>query len=283
MKTYKKSELINELDNLSIERTSNLIITKYKDKVIKTEEVSGMYEIFDIVSYMKDKIDIIENNFNIHKYELNIYRGIQYLKLISEKINIKGVEFYKSFFILNSTDRSRKLNFSVGLWSKSEDFYIVNNVNNQLVRKHVKGVTEKAEEHSIAMGDELFEDQIRNIESIMGKKIKLSNVRKVILGEKEETPKINHKKFDAFKNIILHGSGFHLDREQRKTLLTKSEELEKIPKNVDFYLDAFWVFQKYMNIFKKQDAHVVGRETEKIMKMTSWAVLKNKLKTLGIS
>ena len=38
--------------------------------LIKIANVSSRYEIFDIVKYLKDKIEIIENNFNITHYIL---------------------------------------------------------------------------------------------------------------------------------------------------------------------------------------------------------------------
>ena len=98
-RSYNKKELFNQIDQLSIERINNQIITKYGGRVIKTANVSNRYEIFDIVKYLKDKINDIENNFTITNYQLSIKGGQQYLKLISDKIDVGGVEFYKSFYI----------------------------------------------------------------------------------------------------------------------------------------------------------------------------------------
>jgi hypothetical protein len=50
----------------------------------------------------------------------------------------------------------------------------------------------------------------------------------------------------------------------------------------DFYLDAFWSFQMYLRLFNKQDAHIIKNETERIMKMTQWAVRNSVLEALGI-
>ena len=69
-RSYNKKELFNQIDQLSIERINNQIITKYGGRVIKTANVSNRYEIFDIVKYLKDKINDIENNFTITNYRL---------------------------------------------------------------------------------------------------------------------------------------------------------------------------------------------------------------------
>ena len=98
-RSYDKNELFNQIDNLSIERIENQIITKYGGRVIKVANVSNRYEIFDIVKYLKDKINDIEKNFTITNYQLYIKGGQQYLKLISDSIEVGGVEFYKSFYI----------------------------------------------------------------------------------------------------------------------------------------------------------------------------------------
>ncbi len=78
---YNKSELLNEIKKISIKNQDNNIITYYGDRVINITKVSNRYEIFDIVKYLKDKIELIENNFNISYYYFNITKGTQYLIL----------------------------------------------------------------------------------------------------------------------------------------------------------------------------------------------------------
>jgi hypothetical protein len=63
MRKYNKQEIFDKLDKLTIERIGNSIITKYNGRTIKTATVSNRYEIFDIVSYLKNKISLIESNF----------------------------------------------------------------------------------------------------------------------------------------------------------------------------------------------------------------------------
>lgn len=285
-KDYNKQELFDKIDKISIEMVGNQVVTKYDNRVINTTNVSNRYEIFDIVKYLKDKIDLIEKNFNIFKYEFRLTRGQQYLKLISDKVTIGGIDFYKSFYILNSTDKSRRLSFNVGLYSESNNFYVISGVSNVgLVKKHLKGVTQAAEEATSGLNDETFNEQIDAIKSIVGHRIQMSKIRQVILGDKEDVPQINHKKFDAFKNSLKYAASqgmIKITDAQRNLLLTESEKITSIDSSVDFYIDAFYAFQVYLMLFNKQDSHIIKNETERILGITQWAVRNNVLESLGI-
>ena len=88
-KIYDKDELFSTIDKISITKTeSNQVITKFDGFVINTTQVTNRYEVFDIVKYLKDKIELIESNFKINKYFLKIRKGVQYLQLISDTIKV---------------------------------------------------------------------------------------------------------------------------------------------------------------------------------------------------
>jgi hypothetical protein len=280
MKIYNKEEIFQKIDKISIEKIEDQVITKYDNRVIKIANVSSRYEIFDIVKYLKNKIEIIENNFNITHYILSIKGGQQSLQLISDEVQIGGVNFRKSFYILNSTDKSRRLNFNSGL--QSDKFYSIGKAVS-MCKKHLKGVTQAAEDASVGLNGETFDEQIELIESLVGHRIKFSKIREVILGNGENTPDINHRRFDAFKNSVRYESLYKridLTESQRRILLTQSDRLNEIED--DFYLDAFLTFQIYMTIFNKQDSHIIKKETERIMGITQWAVRNSILESLGI-
>lgn len=279
-RAYDKNEIFDLIDKISIEKLNNQVITKWCNKVIKVANVSNRYEIFDITKYLKDKIELIESNFNISKYSLSVKGGQQYLQLISDSVEIGGINFYKSFYILNSSDKSRRLSFYAGL--HSEKYYSIGN-NVGMSKKHLKGVTEAADVASIGFNGETFDDQIESLQNLVGHRIKLSKIREVILGDKEDIPQINHRKFDAFKNSVRFADGDGLIRltgEQRSQLYTESERMTEVKE--DFYLDAFWVFGSYMRLFNRQDSHIIKNETDRIMKITQWSVRNNVLESLGI-
>lgn len=278
---YNKEEIFNYIDKIEVEKVNGQVITKYGGKVTQVANVSKRYEVFDIAKYLKEKIELIEQNFTISKYQLIIRRGQQYLQLISDSVNIGGVEFYKSFYILNSTDKSRRLSFYAGLHSQNYYYIGANNVG--LSKKHLTGVNVAAEDASKGLTGETFDEQIEAIQNLVGHRIQFSKIREVILGDKEEIPQINHRKFDAFKNSVRYADSdglIRLTREQRSQLYTESERMKEVKE--DFYLDAFWVFGTYMRLFNKQDSHIIKNETDRIMKITQWSVRNSVLEALGI-
>lgn len=282
--SYNKQELIDKINSIDISlNEANQVITKYRDRVVSISNVSKRYEIFDIKKYLLEKLEIIEKNFNIVKYNFQIKKGIQYLTLLSDTIDIEGVEYHKSFFILNSTDKSRKLSFNVGLFSEVKNLYIINSVKNiGLVKKHLRGVTQAAELASTGLNDETFNDQIEMIKSLIGHRISLSKLKDIIVDDPDV--KVNHLKFDAFKNnIIMYNieGRLNLTNEQRNTLKTPSHQLT-IDRTNDFYVDALWAFQTYLKLFNRQDSHIIKNETEKIMKITQSSVRNAQLELLGI-
>ena len=280
-RNYNKEELFNYIDKIEVEKVNGQVITKYGGKVTQVANVSKRYEVFDIAKYLKEKIELIEQNFTISKYQLIIRRGQQYLQLISDSVNIGGVDFYKSFYILNSTDKSRRLSFYAGLHSKNYYYIGANNVG--LSKKHLTGVNIAAEDASKGLTGETFDEQIEALRNLVGHRIQFSKIRQVILGDKEEIPQVNHRKFDAFKNSVRYADGdglIRLTKEQRSQLYTDSERMKEVKE--DFYLDAFWSFGSYMRLFNRQDSHVIKNETDRIMKITQWSVRNSILESLGI-
>lgn len=274
---YNKSELFEKINAIEIFQEGTNVITKYFGRVIKTTKVSNIYEIFDISTYLKTKIEEIENNFNISNYRFIVRGGVQELSLLSEETEINDTNYYKSFFILNSSDKSRRLNINLGLYRSDNNSYFVSSINNMSVsRKHLRGVTKIVEDASTFITVETFNDQISAIKSLIGEQVMLSKVREIIV---DKDLKINHKKFDAFKNLLMNSITdrvTNLNSNQYNTLLTKSESLN-LNYLTDFPIDAYKVFNCYMQVFRNQDSYVVKKETEKISKITQCFVRDEKL------
>lgn len=280
---YNKEVLFNTINRISISQVGSQVITKFGDRVMRIANVSNRYEIFDIQKYLKDKIEDIETNFKIAEYSLKLTRGQQQLTLISEPIDIDGISFYKSFFILNSSDKSRRLSFNLGLYCDTSKFYVISGVRNAgLNQKHLKGVTEAAELATSDLSGETFDQQITMIQSLLGHRIKLSKIQEAIMSGGDLIT--NHRKFDAFKNSVRwahHNHKVVLAPEMVRTLNCESKDL-KFDQSNDFYLDAYWSFQIYLTLFNRQDAHIIRNETERIMGITQWAVRNAVLESLGV-
>jgi len=273
---YNKADLFRKIDAIEIFQQGAQVVTKYFGNVINTTPVSNRYEIFDIRSFMKSKIDYIESNFNITFSNLRVRGGIQELILLSDEVEIAGINYYKAFFILNSSDKSRRLSMNLGLYQADNGTYLVSNIKNfSLITKHLKGITDKAEVAAQNIDVETFDEQINSIRSLVGERVMMSQVRNIIV---DKDQKVNHNKFDALKNVLRWNSK-KLTKEQVVFLMTPSEKLNITPE-IDFSLDAFHIFQAYMNVFRNQDSYVVRKETEKILKITQCFIREDKLSQL---
>jgi hypothetical protein len=280
---YNKQQLLDRINQIDIQKVGDTVVTKYRDRVLRIVEVSGRYEIFDIAKYLKEKIDLIEKNFTITKYRFTLNKGIQYLELLSESIEINGQKYHKSFYILNSSDKSRRLSFNAGLYCEDANFYIISNVKNVgLTKKHLKGVTQAAEVASEGLNGETFDEQVEALQSIVGHRVALSKIRQIILGDGEPT-QLAHRKFDAFKSAIRWTRTTNsLTEKQIRFLNRSSESIKSIEQTDDFYIDAFIALQSYLRIFNREDAHIIKNETERIMKITQWAIRNAALESIGI-
>jgi hypothetical protein len=274
---YNKSDLFRKIDAIEIFQQGAQVVTKYFGNVINNTPVSNRYEIFDIRSFMKSKIDYLESNFNITFSNLRVRGGIQELILLSDQVEIAGINYYKAFFILNSSDKSRRLSMNLGLYQADNGTYLVSTIKNfSLVTKHIKGITDKAEVAAQNIDVETFDEQIESIRSLVGERVMISQVRNIIV---DKDQKVNHNKFDALKNVLRWNYTKGLTKEQIGVLTTPSERLTIKPE-IDFSIDAFKVFQAYMNVFRNQDSYVVRRETEKILKITQCFIREDKLTQL---
>lgn len=279
-KAWNKEQLFNIIDQINIFRQGEQVITKLGNTVINVTNVSNRYEVFDIRSFMKSKIEQIEANFPIHFYKFRLKSGVQELTLISDEVEINNTPYYKSFYILNSSDKSRRLNMNMGLYRADNNSYVVGSIRNlSLSKKHLKGVTKLAEEVSQSIDIETFDEQISAIQSLVGQRVMLSKVREIIV---DKDLQINHRKFDALKNSLRHSPTDRmaaLNKSQIDTLATPSETLHIDSKN-DFLVDAYQVFNCYIQVFSRQDSYVVKKETEKILKITQCFVRDEKLDAL---
>lgn len=274
---YNKVDLFRKIDAIEIFQEGKQVITKYFGNVINNTPVSERYEIFDIRSFMKSKIDYLESNFNITFSNLRVRGGIQELILLSDQVEIAGINYYKAFFILNSSDKSRRLSMNLGLYQADNGTYLVNTIKNfSLITKHLKGITSKAEVAAQNIDVETFDEQIQSIRSLVGERVMMSQVRNIII---DKDQKVNHNKFDALKNSLRWNHSKDFTKSQVSLLMTPSEKLNIDSLN-DFSMDAFKVFQSYMNVFRNQDSYVVRKETEKILKITQCFIREDKLAQL---
>jgi hypothetical protein len=273
---WDREKLFSQIEKIKILKVGNTVVTKWGDRVVSTREVSNKYEIFDISSFMREKILEIEQNFTISFYRLQIRGGVQSLTLLSDPVEVGGSIWNKSFYILSSSDKSRALQLNIGLQSQDSNKQIVfSDRNFSLYKKHLTGVTRAADKVSASLVSETFLDQISAINSLVGQRVMISNIRRILC---EKDNQSDHKKFDAFKKVLIFGRRIlkDLTPEQKQVLYTQSKDIVFTREN-DFSLDAFDIFTLYLQIFSNEDSHVIKKEAQKIMRITTCFIRNEKL------
>lgn len=289
------------------------VVTCYEGKEIKRAVVSDRYGVGDFKKYALDALSRIENNgFKITEYRFDIIGGIQEIQLLSDIVMINGITFRKSFYIINSTDRSRPLDYYLGLYCKesttdSDMNYISDSklsISERVKsnKKHYsKNMKEVAEFH-FNLDANIFDEQIKDLNLLIGAKINYSDLRKTLLStndEKNAKPS-KHVEFDLLRKKIENmANDLGLDKGQYAMLKTPSAELgnyeEEItatisngefqfvtPKdkngvsyvttfasNYDFQLDAFAIFKAYLLLYGTRDSYVVKAKSRALAEVTN--------------
>lgn len=272
MKEYNKEIILKDLNNLSIQKVGNTVVTKFYDRVICTEEVSSKYEVFDISKFIIERIEQIEENFKIKEYQLYIKGGIQKLILRSDTVMINGIEFRKTFFILNSSNRTRKLNFNVGL--TSNDFIFIGR-NIDLVKRHLTGITDIV--YNFDLNSEVFDEQIEYLQGLGDNLVSFLDLENGIIGDNENSSNLEILKKFKSKILNFHNMGLiELDNESINYL--RNPDL-KLKRSNNFYIDAFMALRVYLSIFMgRSDSHIIKKQTSIFMDSTINMVRKKRLK-----
>ncbi len=283
---FNKQTLFDFIHGFEILMDGNVLITKFRDHIVKTVTVSGRYEIFDFRSYLQEKIELISENFNIHEYSTYFTGGIQEIRLYSEQVTIGDDVYEKCFYFLNSTDKTRVLNMNLGFYNRTKNVYFAFNKSEfSLRKKHLTGVTEAANNLTTKFTEQSFEEEIKSMKSLINHSVKLSKIQEILLVSDRDSDKntSGHLRFDAFKSALE--KRMRTGKNEQNILRTSSESLEtkysgKDADRYDFYVDAYDTFVIYASLFANRDSYVISKETERIMNITQQMIRNNKLDDL---
>lgn len=262
-------ELLNEqISKLEVVESGGVLITKYDGKFLKEKEISNRYESFDFKGYIKRAVDEIIENFNVTDYELMFKGGVQEIKLRSDETELDGEKFVLTFFILNSTDKTRALNVSLGLKNKNYTFITEAG---SIYKKHYTGINDYVDER-LNLKTEVFKEQLEIIKSLKGEEISLKDIKKIIT-----TSTVNDKYLTSqeskYSNFLLNFF-YHLDHKNplRKTF---NDIINNRDKRDDYYLDSYEVFLVYLKLFSNKDSYIIKNESERILRMSKYFKRRN--------
>lgn len=277
MKNFDYKELVEKVNKVNIELIDDEVITRYGDSVLAISKVSNRYEIFDFKPFVINCINEVMKSYELESYVLLLVRGVQEIRLYSKPEIIKGEEFRRTFYLLNSSDKSRALSFSYGLRHNNFDFILKGGTIN---KKHYKGITDYVEER-IDLDDTIFQQQIEVLKKIIGDQILMSNVQKVIVENDilAEGKKSLQKNFEQVRYILYRKTDRTLPQEYRKKLYSYiGNSLVDFSDPVnDFMIDSFTVLKAYLSLFNRCDCSIIRRESERISELS---VYQNRVSVL---
>ena len=263
---YDYNELLEKINKIVIKLEGDEVATYYGDREVSRKRVSSKYEIFDFRPFVIKCVNEISEKYEISEYDLDLRGGKQEIRLYSNKIDVKGEEFTKTFYLLNSSDKSRALSLTYGL---SHPYFNFVSSNGAIYKKHYKGITEYVEER-VDLKDEIFDQIIESLSNLIGKHIMMSNAQRVITeSEFLSESKVSYKqKFKSFCIQLGRSYRNQIDREFWSTLWWGDFDYNQ-RKEKDFQLDAFTAFKAYLQVFKNRDAMEIKRESDRIIKLTT--------------
>ena len=279
--SYNKEDIMNILNKVEIRKEGDEVATYYDGRQTARKSVSERYEIFDFRPFMEKMILQITNDFDIKDFSINILKGIQEVRLHSSKIDINGIKFHKTFYLLNSSDKSRALSLSMGLDNTDDNFSFIFN-KGTITKKHYKGISDFVDEN-FEIDKSAFDDLEENLRGIIGEEIFMSNVQRVITKSDiiKEALGSYRKNFNNFRNELTYKlrTDSDVSKENINGLRVNTwgsygnsvkDYIEQSDK--DFVVDAYTVLKTYLGLFRVRDVVDIKRESEKIKDLTLYAV-----------
>lgn len=269
---FNKEILLNHLSKLEIKEVSGVIITKYDGKLLKETDVSTRYESFDFSGYVSKIIDEILKNFNINKYELIFKDGKQQIILTSDDVVLDDDNFKMSFYILNSSDKSRALNISLGL--RSDNYSFITEAGT-IYKKHYTGISDYVDE-KLDIKTEVFKQQLEVIKSLKNDEISFKNLKKVITTSLTKDDKYLSSQESVFINFLSkYYSSEPSNSEIKKSLFSYLYSSASKRTDLDIDFSSYQVFKVYLKLFSNKDSYTIKNESERIMRMSKYFKRRN--------
>ena len=273
---YNKIELLKVLSQFKV--SQNPIDRKVrtymgKQKISEYQPGTKHYQLVDFGKVGKKFLDQIETAMTCKNSNLSISGGIQELRIYGDTVMVGKDEYTEMASIISSTNGMRRFSIFAGLYRLicSNGAYITTKDSIVHTARHYKSneTILKAMEFDFGNIKNAFEGTRKEIEKLVGKKVKLSTLKKALVEKDGE----NAKKFLSF---IAKLNSSRTDKLEVGTDITvkDSEKLNKMktPKDLlkinpanDMSLDAYKVFQCYTELFRAATSDIILKETDKVL------------------
>ena len=284
-RVFDLQEIKDYLNLVTVHKEADEVVTRIDGIESSRKIVTDRYEIFDFRPFVTEAVEYLSTTFGVKRYNLTLKGGVQSIKLFSDEVVVADEVFTKTFYIINSTDKSKALSISMGLSNKNMTINFVSK-EGSVRKKHFNGINDFVEEN-LSLDTTFFGALIGSLESIIGATIRMSNVQRVITKSDVLMDAVasDRKDFEnfriAFSNYIRYNdtdysadfmnglNPFGRDKTGRVEDYLKSK--------VDPVVDCYDVFKVYLKIFQKRDVVEIIRQSQKIKNLTTFSVRSSAL------
>ena len=247
-----------------------------KQKISEYQPGTKHYQLVDFGKMGKEFITQIGSKMKISNSNLSIAGGIQELRLYGDKFKIGKDEYFQQASLLSSTNGLRRFSVFAGLFRLICSNGAYTTVGESILHsaRHYKSNEDilKAMQFNFGNLDNAFNGTKEQIERLMGKKVKLTTLKKGLVEKDGDNAqkflsfmaKLNVSRTDKLDATDIGAKAMKLVQLLGSPSATPKDLLKINPAN-DMTLDAYKVFQCYTEIFRAQSADIIAKETDKVL------------------
>jgi hypothetical protein len=279
---FNSEELAAKIEKFNAFRDGNVVHTQHENGTSIAEPVSDQYRFFDFKSFAHNVIALVSQQTQVFYYSLHIRRGVQEIDLLTNPVYVGGEMYYQSLSLLNSTDRSRALQFNAGImrWNDKNAFIIpLPNASTSERAVHKGATFEERVKVINAFVDtlpELMPNQLEIIEKLGHLTVSVKSIVKAFLAERRgDTNEITISAINRAKAFLFRLSQ-NMSVSERNEAGMATEDMYMLKQPLDFAksstdltVNLYESFLWYTELFKNRDTSVINRESKRFFDLVA--------------
>jgi hypothetical protein len=274
---FQADSLLKQVEPHHIFRQNGQIITQYGNEIICKSEKSEKYGILNFAELIQTTLPLIESAVKPVFYDLTLRKGVQQLKIYSEKIKDDNEIYQRMFTLFSSSNGAYPLLFNAGLFRQvcSNGLMIDTSESVSAISRHY---THSIEQKILMLKKSLpvFENEIQSQLQFLRKlKTETVSLRKIYAGllqSKEFEPrKVAVERVNKLSTMLLTSSSdaidFRLSFEQKRGLSRPLELVEESRHTADIQIPKIQVLNCYTESYNQRLHAVNWRENQRIKRL----------------
>jgi hypothetical protein len=274
---FEASKLIKQVEPHKIFRRKDQIFTQYENEIICKSYKSEKYGILDFSNLVHETLPLIEKVVKPVKYDLTLRKGVQQLKLYSEKIHDDGEIYQRMFTLFSSSNGSYPMLFNAGLFRQvcSNGLMIDTSESVSAISKHYTNSIEQKIlmlKKSLPVFENEIQSQLQFLRTLKTETVSLRKIYSGLLQSKESEPrKIAVERVNKLSTMLQKSPSdaidFHLTFEQKRGLSRPMELVDESKNTADIQIPKIQVMNCYTESYNNRLHSVNWKENQRIKRL----------------